>query len=67
MAGWVVGAADEVVQGHVIEVGQGDENKSGRDSSAIFVALVRLFSNANANSNLALREIAFQADLFELG
>ena len=40
MAGWVVGAADEIVQGHVIEVGQGDELLERRFAGSILIALV---------------------------
>lgn len=65
MAGWVVGAADEVVQGHVIEVSKGNKYRNGRFVLAVFVILVHRRNNTGGFGRLFLRAAAILAATFK--
>ena len=62
----IIGTANEVVDGNVVEVGKGDENERRRNNFPVFVALIALFGNVETICHLLLSKTTFEANLFEL-
>ena len=59
----IIGTANEIVEGNIVEVGKGDENIKGGLSSTIFVVLKSNFTDTDSIGDLLLRETLRTADV----
>lgn len=65
MPGGIVGAADQIVQGNIEEVGKTDEDRKRRLLLPLFIVLIAAKGQANAGGNIFLQQLAFLLQLQE--